>query len=279
MSKKYQPLLITHYMSTWVTITEAVEITTKAIKQKITPSDIYRHALSGNILLSVYFQSPVILKKIQTFNGKIKFRQFVGNLLDKLCMLDRDGFIYGQNLRLCTEARYICPVQQIIDTPLLRKLNQSFHLRLCTEARYICPVQQIIDTPLLRKLNQFRTFVRNVRPGDELDVQAQVSEKNLTPPPGNSSGNLEQQIASTSQLIGSLLAEDMNSEQAANIARGWASSQASGVMTDWLSRFGTARITLGVDEDFSLKNSRDGNPRKWRFDATNSELCAERHEC
>ncbi|MDZ7004560.1 hypothetical protein U4Y98_20620, partial [Escherichia coli] len=55
MSKKYQPLLITHYMSTWVTITEAVEITTKAIKQKITPSDIYRHALSGNILLSVYF--------------------------------------------------------------------------------------------------------------------------------------------------------------------------------------------------------------------------------
>ncbi|QUL92805.1 inverse autotransporter beta domain-containing protein, partial [Escherichia coli] len=116
-----------------------------------------------------------------------------------------------------------------------------------------------ISVAELRKLNQFRTFVRgfdNVRPGDELDVPAQVSEKNLTPPPGNSSGNLEQQIASTSQLIGSLLAEDMNSEQAANIARGWASSQASGVMTDWLSRFGTARITLGVDEDFSLKNSQ-----------------------
>ncbi len=48
----------------------------------------------------------------------------------------------------------------------------------------------------------------------------------------------------------------MNSEQAANMARGWASSQASGAMTDWLSRFGTARITLGVDEDFSLKNSQ-----------------------
>ncbi|CAD5700162.1 putative invasin [Escherichia coli] len=111
----------------------------------------------------------------------------------------------------------------------------------------------------LRKLNQFRTFARgfdNVRQGDELDVPAQVSEKNLTPPPGNSSDKLEQQIASTSQQIGSLLAEDMNSEQAANMARGWASSQASGVMTDWLSRFGTARITLGVDEDFSLKNSQ-----------------------
>ena len=111
----------------------------------------------------------------------------------------------------------------------------------------------------LRKLNQFRTFARgfdNVRQGDELDVPAQVSEKKLTPPPGNSSDNLEQQIASTSQQIGSLLAEDMNSEQAANMARGWASSQASGVMADWLSRFGTARITLGVDEDFSLKNSQ-----------------------
>ncbi|HHJ0898795.1 TPA: Ig-like domain-containing protein, partial [Escherichia coli] len=116
-----------------------------------------------------------------------------------------------------------------------------------------------ISVAELRKLNQFRTFARgfdNVRQGDELDVPAQVSENNLTPPPGNSSGNLEQQIASTSQQIGSLLAEDMNSEQAANMARGWASSQTSGAMTDWLSRFGTARITLGVDEDFSLKNSQ-----------------------
>lgn len=116
-----------------------------------------------------------------------------------------------------------------------------------------------ISVAELRKLNQFRTFARgfdNVRQGDELDVPAQVSENNLTPPPGNSSGNLEQQIASTSQQIGSLLAEDMNSEQAANMARGWASSQASGAMTDWLSSFGTARITLGVDEDFSLKNSQ-----------------------
>ncbi|MGK3667446.1 inverse autotransporter adhesin YeeJ [Escherichia coli] len=116
-----------------------------------------------------------------------------------------------------------------------------------------------ISVAELRKLNQFLTFARgfdNVRQGDELDVPAQVSENNLTPPPGNSSGNLEQQIASTSQQIGSLLAEDMNSEQAANMARGWASSQASGAMTDWLSRFGTARITLGVDEDFSLKNSQ-----------------------
>lgn len=34
MSKKYQPLLITHYMSTWVTITEAVEIHYQSHKTK-----------------------------------------------------------------------------------------------------------------------------------------------------------------------------------------------------------------------------------------------------
>lgn len=49
------------YVVTWVTITEVVEITTKAIKQKLLLVIIYRHALSGNILLSIYFQSPVIL--------------------------------------------------------------------------------------------------------------------------------------------------------------------------------------------------------------------------
>ncbi|ELV76733.1 bacterial Ig-like domain family protein [Escherichia coli PA13] len=40
------------------------------------------------------------------------------------------------------------------------------------------------------------------------------------------------------------------------MARGWASSEDSGAMTDWLNNFGTARISLGVDEDFSLKNSQ-----------------------
>ncbi|EPR9967844.1 inverse autotransporter IatD, partial [Escherichia coli] len=64
------------------------------------------------------------------------------------------------------------------------------------------------------------------------------------------------QIASTSQRVGTLLSQDMNSEQASGMARGWASSEASGAMTDWLNNFGTARISLGVDEDFSLKNSQ-----------------------
>lgn len=115
----------------------------------------------------------------------------------------------------------------------------------------------------LRRLNQFRTFARgfdNVRQGEELDVPATTSQKSHEQqnavPPANGENTLENQIASTSQRVGTLLSQDMNSEQASCMARGWASSEASGAMTDWLNNFGTARISLGVDEDFSLKNSQ-----------------------
>ncbi|HIB7093628.1 TPA: inverse autotransporter IatD [Escherichia coli] len=115
----------------------------------------------------------------------------------------------------------------------------------------------------LRRLNQFRTFARgfdNVRQGEELDVPATTSQKSHEQqnavPPANGENTLENQIASTSQRVGTLLSQDMNSEQASGMARGWASSETSGAMTDWLNNFGTARISLGVDEDFSLKNSQ-----------------------
>lgn len=115
----------------------------------------------------------------------------------------------------------------------------------------------------LRRLNQFRTFARgfdNVRQGEELDVPATTSQKSHEQqnavPPANGENTLENQIASTSQRVGTLLSQDMNSEQASGMARGWASSEASGAMTDWLNNFGTTRISLGVDEDFSLKNSQ-----------------------
>lgn len=115
----------------------------------------------------------------------------------------------------------------------------------------------------LRRLNQFRTFARgfdNVRQGEELDVPATTSQKSHEQqnavPPANGENTLENQIASTSQRVGTLLSQDMNSEQASGMVRGWASSEASGAMTDWLNNFGTARISLGVDEDFSLKNSQ-----------------------
>ncbi|ELW12462.1 bacterial Ig-like domain family protein [Escherichia coli PA8] len=55
------------------------------------------------------------------------------------------------------------------------------------------------------------------------------------------------------------------------MARGWASSEASGAMTDWLNNFGTARISLGVDEDFSLKNSQFDFLHPW-YDTPDYQL-------
>ncbi|EPB3835881.1 inverse autotransporter adhesin EaeX/Air [Escherichia coli] len=115
----------------------------------------------------------------------------------------------------------------------------------------------------LRRLNQFRTFARgfdNVRQGDEIDVPLINSNspeaRNLKAMQMERDGKDPQmQVAEMAQQSGTLLARDMDSEQAANMARGWVASSASAQATDWLSRWGTARVSLGVDEDFSLKSS------------------------
>ncbi|MGK3517106.1 inverse autotransporter adhesin IatC [Escherichia coli] len=115
----------------------------------------------------------------------------------------------------------------------------------------------------LRRLNQFRTFARgfdNVRQGDEIDVPLINSNspeaRNLKAMQMERDGKDPQmQVTEMAQQSGTLLARDMDSEQAASMARGWVASSASAQATDWLSRWGTARVSLGVDEDFSLKSS------------------------
>ncbi|EPP5256893.1 inverse autotransporter adhesin IatC [Escherichia coli] len=115
----------------------------------------------------------------------------------------------------------------------------------------------------LRRLNQFRTFARgfdHVRQGDEIDVPLINSyspeARNLKAMQMERDGKDPQmQVAEVAQQSGTLLARDMDSEQAASMARGWVASSASAQATDWLSRWGTARVSLGVDEDFSLKSS------------------------
>ncbi len=115
----------------------------------------------------------------------------------------------------------------------------------------------------LRRLNQFRTFARgfdHVRQGDEIDVPLINSNspeaRNLKAMQMERDGKDPQmQVAEVAQQSGTLLARDMDSEQAVSMARGWVASSASAQATDWLSRWGTARVSLGVDEDFSLKSS------------------------
>ncbi|MCB3584575.1 hypothetical protein H5796_25450 [Klebsiella pneumoniae] len=103
----------------WVTIREAVKITNKLRDIKIAEYDIYRHALYGNISLSIYFQSPVILRKIRSSVNKIKLRPVGDSLPYRLCMLERNVFLNGKGLILSTEGEYISPAQLVMNIGML----------------------------------------------------------------------------------------------------------------------------------------------------------------
>lgn len=66
----------------------------------------------------------------------------------------------------------------------------------------------------------------------------------------------EQKIAGLASQAGSFLANEPGSEAAGSIAAGIASSEASSQLQQWFSRFGTARVHLNTDKNFSLKNSQ-----------------------
>lgn len=102
----------------WLTIREAVKLTNRIAKQKIKESDIYRHALYGAVNLSIYFQSPVLLRKTTLSKNKLKFRILHNSLINRLCFLDGNSFIEGKNLVVSTEGDYISPKSNVIDTKL-----------------------------------------------------------------------------------------------------------------------------------------------------------------
>lgn len=102
----------------WMTIQEAIKTTDKITKRNFTASDIYRHALCGNINLSIYFQSPVILRKIRISHNKLTLRPVGHSLINQLCLLNKNSLISSKNLIFSTEGRYIYPAEQIIDTNL-----------------------------------------------------------------------------------------------------------------------------------------------------------------
>lgn len=108
----------THNEFNWLTIQEATNLATQIKNIKLTEADIYRHALYGNINLSIYFQSPVILRKIQTVNTKVKIKQIDIPLLNRLCVFERNCFLNKRNFIVSTEGGYLYPTQQIFDTTL-----------------------------------------------------------------------------------------------------------------------------------------------------------------
>ncbi|ELR8756510.1 inverse autotransporter adhesin IatC [Escherichia coli] len=186
----------------------------------------------------------------------------------------------GDRLRRLTAG--ICLITQTIFPVMAAAPTHINHARADTAASQILPNVKTIPYTLgaletaqsvatrfgitideLRRLNQFRTFARgfdNVRQGDEIDVPLINSNspeaRNLKAMQMERDGKDPQmQVAEVAQQSGTLLARDMDSEQAASMARGWVASSVSAQATDWLSRWGTARVSLGVDEGFSLKSS------------------------
>lgn len=103
----------------WITIPEAIVIATQLRSSPLTEADIYRHALYGDINLSIYFQSPVILRRIKTSNAKAKLKPIGNHLINQLCILEKSCFINNRNLIVTTEGKYIYPTQQVIDTTLI----------------------------------------------------------------------------------------------------------------------------------------------------------------
>ncbi|EDI1752907.1 hypothetical protein SIL91_005006 [Salmonella enterica] len=102
----------------WQTVSETVKIIDHSTGISLTESDIYRHALEGDIILSVYFQSPVILRKISRINNKVKLRAAGTQLIRRLCYLESDCFIHDLNFMASTEGDFFLPSFNVIDTLL-----------------------------------------------------------------------------------------------------------------------------------------------------------------
>lgn len=118
MPENQSPLNSRNTLADWRTINEAVKIANRLENVKITSSDIFRHALCGTICLSIYFQSPITLRKIRTAGYKIKLKPIENRLISRLCMLDKRSFLEGRNLILSTDGEYFSPSKIIIDTVL-----------------------------------------------------------------------------------------------------------------------------------------------------------------
>lgn len=106
-------------MPKWITISEAIYISKQIYNSPITDSDIYRNALCGDIILSIYFQSPVIVRKVQKIEDKFKLKVINTTVENKNEFISESFHFSSEYYSVCTEGKYICPNQQIIDTWLV----------------------------------------------------------------------------------------------------------------------------------------------------------------
>lgn len=84
-------------------------------------------------------------------------------------------------------------------------------------------------------------------------VQPRLSMGNTTVTGDN---NVEKNVASFAANAGTFLSSQPDSDATRNFITGIATAKANQEIQEWLGKYGTARVKLNVDKDFSLKDSR-----------------------
>ncbi|HII4621264.1 TPA: inverse autotransporter beta domain-containing protein, partial [Escherichia coli] len=67
--------------------------------------------------------------------------------------------------------------------------------------------------------------------------------------------NAEKNIASVAANAGKFLSSQPDSDATRNFVTGMATAKATQQIQEWLGKYGTARVKLNADKDFSLKDS------------------------
>ena len=106
-------------VSAWATISEAANIINQQPGVSITESDVWRYALYGHLTLSIYFQSPVKLRRVKTIKNNIVLMKPHNDIINRLCYMSHECLIYDDRWAAKTEGNYISPASYIIDTTLL----------------------------------------------------------------------------------------------------------------------------------------------------------------
>lgn len=107
-------------MPVWITLNEAVDIINRHTNTPVRDYDLWRYALYGHLPLSIYFQSPVKIRKVCRGNKDAILLDVVkDNPIDKVGMLSDKCILHQENRIIKTEGNYLSPNHHIIDTPLL----------------------------------------------------------------------------------------------------------------------------------------------------------------
>lgn len=107
------------FMPVWVTIGEATDIINRYTNSHIKECGLWRYALYGHLPLSIYFQSPVKIRKICQNGDKIALDSIQENIIEKITQLSDTCIYNGKSKIIKTEGDYISPEHHIIDTPLI----------------------------------------------------------------------------------------------------------------------------------------------------------------